>query len=60
MGKTCKLPHDGLVEFLPETLTGDALNYVEPKIEENSHINWNARSKLLSNRYSSNNRQKEI
>lgn len=58
--KTWKIPNEELVEFFPETLTGDALNYVEGKIGENSHINWNALSKLLSERYSTINRPKEI
>lgn len=58
--RTWKIPNEELVEFLPETLTGDALNYVEAKVEENMHIGWNALSKLMSERYSSINRQKEI
>lgn len=54
------MPTDELVQFVPETLSGDALNYVEAQMEENLHISWNALSKLLSERYSSVNCQKEI
>lgn len=49
-----------LVDYLQETLAGDALNYVEAKVEENPNTTWTAISKLLSERYNNINRQKEI
>lgn len=41
-------------------MTGDALNYVEAKAEDNPHLTWTSLSKLLSERYNNINREKEV
>lgn len=58
--KTWKIPEEELVEFLPEIVTKDALNYVEAKVEDNPNISWTSLCKLLAEEYSNVNRQKEI
>lgn len=48
-----------LVDYVQETVTGDALNYIDGKVEENPSITWNALSKLMTERYNNINRHKE-
>lgn len=48
------------VDYIQETLSGDALNYVEVKVEGNPNVTWPYVSKLMSERYNKVNRQKEI
>lgn len=47
------------IDYLQETLKGDALNYMESKIKSNPDLTWASLSKLLSDRYNDINRQKE-
>lgn len=51
---------DEHIDFLQETLSGDALNDVEGKIEESPGISWMSMSKFMHERYNSVNRQKEV
>lgn len=54
-----EIPPTELTDYLQETVTGDALNYIEGKLEENPNITWIALTKLLAERYNNINRQKE-
>lgn len=48
------------VDYLQETLSGDPLNYVKGKVEDNPNITWTNLSKLLKERYTNVSRQKEV
>lgn len=48
------------VDYLRETLSSDALNYVEGKVENDPGFPWTTVSKSMPDRYNNVNRQKEV
>lgn len=49
-----------MVDYLQETLTGDALNYIEENLNDDPNTPLYTILKLMSERYNSINRQKEV